>query len=146
MADAEGNPIMDEREIPPDNIVLPNGATRELGSHKGYGLSAVAQIFGGILSDGAFGPYEGGHMSHFVAAYSIEAFTDVQRFKESMDDFMKYLRETPPAMGHDRVYYAGLPEHEESIDRHERGIPLHHEVVEWFDSATNEFDLSPLER
>jgi hypothetical protein len=37
-------------------------------------------------------------------------------------------------------------EHEESIDRHERGIPLHNEVVEWFDSATDEFDLTPLER
>ncbi len=51
------------------------------------------------------------------------------------DEFLKYLRETPPAPGHDRVYYAGLPEHEESIDRHERGIPLHKEVVDWFDLA-----------
>jgi L-2-hydroxycarboxylate dehydrogenase (NAD+) len=146
MAAADGTPIMDEREVPEETIVLPNGATRELGSHKGYGLSAVAQILGGILSDGAFGPYEGGHMSHVVAAYSIEAFTDVNRFKKSMDDFLKYLRETPPAPGHDRVYYAGLPEHEESIDRHERGIPLHEEVVDWFDQATAEFGLPKLER
>jgi LDH2 family malate/lactate/ureidoglycolate dehydrogenase len=146
MAQADGTPIMDEREIPEETIVLPNGATRELGSHKGYGLSAIAQVFGGILSDGAFGPYESGHMSHVVAAYSIEAFTDLQRFKSSMDDFLKYLRETPPAPGHDRVYYAGLPEHEESIDRHERGIPLHEEVVDWFDQATAEFNLAPLER
>jgi LDH2 family malate/lactate/ureidoglycolate dehydrogenase len=146
MAETDGTPIMDERPVPEVTIVLPNGATRELGSHKGYGLSAVAQVFSGILSDGTFGAYEGGHMSHFVSAYSIEAFTDVKRFKSSMDDFLKYLRETPPAPGHDRVYYAGLPEHEESIDRHERGIPLHHEVVEWFDSATDELNLAPLER
>lgn len=146
ISDDKGTPIMDEREIPDYTWILPNGATRELGSHKGYGLSAVAQVFSGILSDGAFGAYDRGHMSHFVAAYSIEAFTDVARFKSSMDDFLKYLRETPPAPGHDRVYYAGLPEHEESIDRHERGIPLHKEVIEWFDQATAEFNLAPLER
>jgi LDH2 family malate/lactate/ureidoglycolate dehydrogenase len=146
MAESDGTPIMDEREVPDDAYVLPNGGTRELGSHKGYGLSAAAQIFAGILSDGAFGPNDGGHMSHFVAAYSVEAFADLHRFKSSMDDFMQYLADTPPAPGHDRVYYAGLMEHEESIDRHERGIPLHHEVVEWFDSATDEFDLTPLER
>jgi LDH2 family malate/lactate/ureidoglycolate dehydrogenase len=60
MAESDGTPIMDEREVPDDAFVLPNGGTRELGSHKGYSLSAVAQIFAGILSDGAFGPYEGG--------------------------------------------------------------------------------------
>ena len=146
MADKEGTPIMDERPVPEETILLPNGATRELGSHKGYGMSAVAQVFGGLLSHGTFGPYEGGHMSHFVAAYSIEAFTDVARFKSSMDDFLKYLRETPPAPGHDRVYYAGLPEHEESIDRHNRGIPLHKEVVDWFDKTTAEFNIPQLER
>ena len=146
IADDKGNPIMDEREIPDYTWILPNGATRELGSHKGYGMSAVAQVFGGILSDGVFGAYERGHMSHFVAAYSIEAFTDVARFKKSMDEFLKYLREPPPAPGHDRVFYAGLPEHEESIDRHERGIPLHREVIDWFDQTTAEFNMAPLER
>ena len=146
MADSNGTPIMDERPVPEETILLPNGATRELGSHKGYGLSAVAQILAGIMSDGTFGDYERGHMSHFVAAYSIEAFTSVKRFKSSMDDFMRYLRETPPAPGHDRVYYAGLPEHEESIDRHKRGIPLHKEVIDWFDQTTAEFGLASLER
>jgi LDH2 family malate/lactate/ureidoglycolate dehydrogenase len=146
IADDTGTPIMDERPVPDYTLILPNGGTRELGSHKGYGMSAVAQVFGGILSNGTFGAYEGGHMSHFVAAYSIEAFTDVDRFKKSMDDFLKYLRDTPTAPGHDRVYYAGLPEHEESIDRYERGIPLHKEVIDWFDQTTDEFNMARLER
>jgi LDH2 family malate/lactate/ureidoglycolate dehydrogenase len=146
ISDDKGTPIMDEREIPDYTWILPNGATRELGSHKGYGLSAVAQVFSGILSDGAFGAYDRGHMSHFVAAYSIEAFTDVSRFKKSMDEFLKYLRETPPAPGHDRVYYAGLPEHEETVIRERDGIPLHREVVEWFDSATRDLKIERLAR
>ncbi len=146
LAAADGSPIMSEEPLPEHTWMLPTGATREMGSHKGYGLSVVAQVFGGILSDGAFGSYGLGHMSHFVAAYKVDAFADVPRFKKSMDDFMKYLTDTPPAPGADRVYYAGLIEHEEAIDRAERGIPLHHEVVEWFDSISAELGTDPLAR
>ena len=146
MAAADGSPIMTEEKVPEHTWLLPTGATREMGSHKGYGLSVVAQVFGGILSTGAFGGYGMGHMSHFVAAYKVDAFTDVARFKKSMDDFMTFLTETPPMPGADRVYYAGLIEHEEAQDRAERGIPLHHEVTEWFDSITAELGTEPLVR
>ncbi|MDA0232527.1 MAG: Ldh family oxidoreductase [Chloroflexi bacterium] len=146
LAAADGSPIMTEVPVPEHTWLLPTGATREMGSHKGYGMSVVAQVFGGILSTGAFGAYGMGHMSHFVAAYKIDAFTDVTRFKSSMDDFLTYLTETPPAPGHERVYYAGLPEHEEAADRAARGIPLHKEVIEWFDSISAELNTEPLAR
>jgi len=146
MAAADGTPIMEEVQPPEHTWLLPVGATREMGSHKGYGLSAVAQVFTGILSTGAFGNYGQGHMSHFVAAYDIEAFTDTARFKRDMDAFLRFLRETPPAPGHDRVLYAGLPEYEEEQIRRAKGIPLHHEVVEWFDSIAAELSLEPLAR
>ncbi len=146
MAAEDGTPIMEETDMPEHTWMLPVGATRELGSHKGYGLGVIAQVFSGILSSGQFGSYGAGRMAGFVAAYSIDAFTDVDRFKQSMDDFLRYLRETPPAPGHDRVYYAGLPEHEEELIRMEQGIPLHREVIDWFDSITAEFGLEQLER
>lgn len=146
LAADDGTPIMDEAVPPEHTWLLPVGATREMGSHKGYGLGVVAQVFSGILSTGQFGPYGAGKMTHFVAAYSIDAFTDVDRFKKSMDEFLRYLRETRPAPGHDRVYYAGLPEHEESQRRTAEGIPLHREVTEWFDSITAELGVEPLKR
>ncbi len=146
LAAADGAPIMTEEVVPEHTWMLPTGATREMGSHKGYGLSVVAQVFGGILSTGAFGEYGMGRMSHFVAAYKIDAFTDVARFKSSMDDFMRYLADTPPAPGNDRVYYAGQIEHEEASERAENGIPLHREVVEWFDSISAELGTEKLVR
>ncbi|MBI2965982.1 MAG: Ldh family oxidoreductase [Chloroflexi bacterium] len=146
IADADGTPIMEERSLPEHTWMLPLGGTRELGSHKGYGLGVIAHVFSGILSTGAFGGYGYGHMSHFVAAYSIDAFTDVKKFKKDMDAFLRYLRETPPAPGHDRVYYAGLPEWEEEQHRRKDGIPLHKEVVQWFDSITSELSIAPLAR
>ena len=94
ITDTNGIPVMEEGPLPDEFNLLPLGATPELGSHKGYGLAAVSQILAGLLSNGAFGPYGMGHMSHCVAAYSIDAFTDVSRFKSDMDRFLRYLRET----------------------------------------------------
>lgn len=147
LADEEGTPIMSEGDVPDVTRLLPFGATREMGSHKGYGMAVIGQIFAGILSAGVFGVTNPpGNGTQFVAAYSIDAFTDTDRFKQSMDDFLTYLVETPPAPGHDRVYYAGLPEYEEAEKRTKEGIPLHREVVEWFDSSTEELGLEKLLR
>jgi LDH2 family malate/lactate/ureidoglycolate dehydrogenase len=147
VADENGTPIMSEGPLPEVTPLLPFGATREMGSHKGYGMSVIGQIFAGILSVGAFGiTNPPGNGTQFVAAYSIDAFTDTDRFKQSMDDFLTFLAETPPAPGHDRVFYAGLPEHEEAQKRTKDGIPLHREVVTWFDSCTAELGLEPLVR
>lgn len=147
MAEENGTPIMDERPVPEGVRLLPWGSTRELGSHKGYGMAVIGQVFSGILSAGLFGiTNPPGNGSQFVAAYSIDAFRDIADFKNSMDEFLTFLTETPPAPGHDRVYYAGLPEHEETQIRLRDGIPLHREVTEWFDSATDDLGLDPLIR
>jgi LDH2 family malate/lactate/ureidoglycolate dehydrogenase len=147
MADEEGTPIMEEQEVPDGVRLLPWGSTRELGSHKGYGMAVIGQVFSGILSAGLFGiSIPPGNGSQFVAAFSIDAFRDVAEFKGSMDEFLTYLVDTPPAKGHDRVYYAGLPEHEETEIRERDGIPLHREVIEWFDSETNRLGLDSIGR
>jgi len=82
-----------------------------------------------------------GNNNHFVAAYDIEAFIDLQEFKDGMDEYLRSLRDLKPAPGHERVYYAGLPEHEEEAKRREHGIPLHPEVIDWFRSACSELGV-----
>ena len=147
VTDMEGTPIMDEGPLPDQYRVLPVGSTRESGSHKGYGLACVVEILCGILSGGgyAFMPERlantYGHYHHMVAAYSIDAFTDVDYFKELMDDWMQGLRDTPTAPGHERVLVPGDPEHETSIERSENGIPLHPEVIEWFKDISKEMEV-----
>ena len=115
MATEDGTPIMEEQDVPAETRLLPWGSTRALGSHKGYGMAVIGQVFSGILSAGLFGVSNPpGNGSQFVAAFSIDAFRDVSEFKRSMDEFLTYLVDTPSAPGHDRVFYAGLPEHEET--------------------------------
>ena len=142
LGDEYGNPIMEPIDAPADYRLLPLGSTREGGSHKGYGLACVVDILTGILSGTAYGMVPGRpNFSHFVGAYSIEAFTEVGRFKELMDDFLRTLKSTPPAPGHERVLVAGQPEWEAEQERLANGIPLHKEVIQWFQDMCNEMDI-----
>ena len=141
IAEPDGTPIMDERPIPDEYMILPLGGTREIGSHKGYSLAVMIEVLCGVLSGGGAGPHRRGGASHHFLAYKIDAFTDVDGFKDDLDAYMKTLRESTPAPGHDRVMYAGLPEHEEEIERLRHGIPYHPEVIEWFRGITAEFEL-----
>ncbi len=143
LGDEQGSPFMEPIDPPTPYYLLPLGSTRESGSHKGYGLACVVDILSGILSGTAYGMVPGRpNFSHFVGAYSIEAFTEVDRFKELMDDFLRTLRETPPAPGHERVFYPGLPEWEAERDRRANGIPLHKEVVQWFRDISSELGIA----
>lgn len=142
VADPDGTPIMDPVLVPDDFLPLPLGSTREMGSHKGYGLAAMVEILCGILSGAGFAARNGrGPFQHMVAAYSIDAFIDVPEFKETMDDFLRTLKATPPAPGHERVLVPGQPEAEEEIERRAKGIPLHNEVVESLRGLCAEFSV-----
>jgi LDH2 family malate/lactate/ureidoglycolate dehydrogenase len=151
ITDENGNPIMVETALDikddPDEVSnllqTPVGATREMGSHKGYSLGMVVDILGSILNGSLAGPLRTikQHQNHFVAAYSIEAFIDTQTFKKMMDEYLQALEDLPPVEGQERVLYAGLVEEETAIERNKQGIPLHPEVINWFESICSELEL-----
>ena len=70
----------------------------------------------------------------------------VRMYTSNMDQMLKTLRETKPAPGHDRVLYPGLSESEDEQERRANGIPLHQEVVEWFDDLTGKLLVPRLVR
>jgi L-2-hydroxycarboxylate dehydrogenase (NAD+) len=143
IADATGAPIMTETDPPAPgmNRLLPLGSTREMGSHKGYGLACVVEILSSILSGGGYGRVGRFTFNHCVTAYSIEAFMDAAEFKRTMDEWLQLLKCTKPAPGHERVLYPGLPEAEAEVERRAKGIPLHPEVIAWFRSACKELSI-----
>jgi len=144
IADENGVPIMKEVPVPSGKYYkLLLGSTREMGSHKGYGLNMMVETLAGFLNFPFTDSPSGGH---FFAAFNIAAFTDVDKFKTDMDRRLKTLRETRPAPGHDRVFYPGLPEFETELERRANGIPLHLEVVEWFDRICEELGVEKLQR
>jgi LDH2 family malate/lactate/ureidoglycolate dehydrogenase len=126
-------------------LQAPLGGTREQGSHKGYGLALMGEVLATLLSGTLptmLDP-KSGSKNHF-AAYSIEAFTDVEQFKDTMDEMLRTLRTATPAPGQERVLYPGLSEHEEVEIRRANGIPLHKEVIQWFAGVTSELGIAPL--
>jgi LDH2 family malate/lactate/ureidoglycolate dehydrogenase len=147
VTDKEGTPIMEEKPVfdRDEYFQAPLGGTREQGSHKGYGLALMAEVLSTVLS-GALPTMlvpGSGSKNHF-AAYDIEAFTDLEQFKDTMDQMLGALRTAKPAPGHERVLYPGLSEAEELWNRRANGIPLHREVVQWFAECTGELGIPSL--
>lgn len=148
VADQQGRPLLQETLVLDRNqfSLLPLGSTREHGSHKGYGLSMMTEVLATLLS-GALPimlDRQSGAKGHF-AAYDIAAFTDVPVFKQHLDQMLKHLRTAKPSPDHDRVLYPGLLEHEKLQERRASGIPLHREVITWFNGITEELDIAPLQ-
>ena len=143
LATEDGTPIMEElTSVPEKYHMLPLGATRELGSHKGYGLSCMVDIMAGVLTGFGYGAVPGRpNFGHYVAAYSIAGFDDPEHFKQNMDEWLHMMKSTKPAPGHERVMVAGQPEAEMEVIRRRDGIPLHPEVVEWIKDTCGELSV-----
>jgi L-2-hydroxycarboxylate dehydrogenase (NAD+) len=142
LATMDGTVIGESGPLPEEYQLLPFAGTRELGSHKGYGLAMVIDIMCSVLAGAMPAGFSGrGPGNHFVAAYSIDAFTDVDEFKDRMDWYLREMEATPPAPGYDRVMTPGQEEAEMEVERGAKGIPFHPEVVNWLESICKEMEI-----
>ena len=142
LASDDGTPIMEEVPVPETYHLLPVGATRELGSHKGYGLACVVDILAGVLTGFGYGAVPGRpNFGHYVAAYNVAGFDDPDHFKDEMDGWLQMMKSTRPAPGHDRVLVAGQPEAEMEAVRRQEGIPLHPDVVQFIRDTCAELSV-----
>lgn len=137
LSEDDGTPIMHSIPAPSTySRLLPLGSLPDLASHKGYGLACAVDILTSVLGGLTFGAkLDSGSFSHCVAAINIQAFSNLDDFKRTMDDFVRMLKETPPAAGQERVLVPGQLEWETEQERRSKGIPLHPEFVDWLDQA-----------
>lgn len=115
--------------------LMPLGGEGELFSgYKGYGLAVLVDILTGVLSGGSFGrdvkdgPVATARVCHFFMALDIGKFRNLNAFKEDISTLLRKLKEMPKAKGQERVYYAGLKEHEREKKSKKEGITLELEV------------------
>ena len=97
---------MEEKEVPEGYLHLPVGGTREIGSHKGFGLAMMIELLTSTLSGGSAGPDRRAEQAHHFLAYRVDAFTDLDQFKDDVDVYLKRLRTSKTAPGEAQVYYA----------------------------------------
>lgn len=137
---ADGVPIMQEAPVPDPFMMLPLGGTREIGSHKGFGLMMMVEVLTTLLGGTGGGPFRRANSGHYFMAYDIAAFTDLDGFKADMDEYLDRLLACKPAPGESRVVYPGIPEHEAELERQKNGIPYHPEVIAWFKETCASLD------
>jgi L-2-hydroxycarboxylate dehydrogenase (NAD+) len=133
-----GGPSTNPHELKAGGALLPLGGDREHGSHKGYALGAIVDIFSAILSGANYGPWvppfpayvplpeeqPGKGIGHFFGAMRIDAFRPADDFKNHMDKWIKRFRSAKTVEGQQKVLIPGDPEREMEQERIKNGIPL----------------------
>lgn len=103
------------------------GFSEATGSHKGYGLAMIVEIFTGLFSGGALSPEisDGKHAgtSHSFIAIDPAIFGDTQTMFARFDDFLNQLRAQPAVAGK-QVYVHGDKEAAAYADRKANGLVI----------------------
>jgi len=155
--DKKGNISTNPHELKAGGALLPLGGDREHGSHKGYALAAIVDIFSGVLSGANYGPWvppfpsyvpipenmPGKGIGHFFGALRIDAFRKSDEFKKDMDQWLKRFRHAKPAKDFHQVMVPGDPERIMEFHRMKNGIPLMHAVVEDLQYLAERFKIAP---
>lgn len=135
--DKVGNTSINPDELKSGGALLPLGSDREHGSHKGYCLGSIVDIFSAVLSGANYGPWVppfvafleppsdpvGEGIGHFLGAMRVDAFRPADEFKANMDNWINRFRNATPVEGKE-VLIPGDPERLLEAIRLKEGIPL----------------------
>ena len=136
--DKNGMPTDDPAILKSGGSMLTLGGDYEHGSHKGFCMSAVVDIFSAVFSGANFGPFVppsvaylpvldtkvGEGTGHFFGALRIDAFQEAEAFKNNMDKWIETFRNAKPAAGRERVIIPGDPEREKEAKIRAEGVAV----------------------
>jgi LDH2 family malate/lactate/ureidoglycolate dehydrogenase len=136
--DFDGAATNNPHALKDGGALLPLGGDRDHGSHKGYALGSIVDIFSGVLSGANFGPWvppfpayvpmpenqPGQGIGHFFGAMRIDAFRDGKEFKRDMDLWIRRFKDAEPINTDQPVLIPGEPERLMHEIRIKEGIPL----------------------
>lgn len=156
--DALGNPTDDPSTVERGGAILPLGGSPERGSHKGFCISALVDIFSSFFSGASFAtfvPPEVAHLpmlvsavgqgvGHFFGAMRIDAFRAAAEFKGAVDEWIDTFRNAKGIDGSSGVL---IPDEKQRIElavRSKSGIPLSDEVIKSVNRVAASLDCPPL--
>jgi LDH2 family malate/lactate/ureidoglycolate dehydrogenase len=129
--DEQGRPLTDPARAIALRLITPLGGTRELGSHKGYGLAAMVEILSAILPGALATPVRvraspAGlfDIGHFFLAIDPGCFREKGAFEADLDAMIDVLHAARRADPGQPVLVAGDPEIAEIEARTRQGIPV----------------------
>ena len=153
--DKNGKSTNNAHILKEQGALLPLGSDREHGSHKGYALGSIVDIFSGVLSGASFGPWAppfpayiplpanmpGEGLGHFFGAIRIDAFQSAEDFKTKMDLWIERFRSTTPIHQNQPVLIPGDPERIMELERKFKGIPVDDEVLNSLHQLSKKFNV-----
>ncbi|MDI9320648.1 MAG: Ldh family oxidoreductase [Phycisphaerales bacterium] len=154
--DKDGHISTNQHEVKNGGALLPLGGTREQGSHKGYALGSIVDIFSAVLSGANYGPWvppfvsflpladdmPGKGIGHFFGAMRIDAFRPAADFKANMDQWIARFRAAKTVEGQEQVLIPGDPERLMVQERMQRGIPLIDAVVKDIQELSGQLNVT----
>lgn len=153
--DANGNPSDDPSILKRGGAMVPLGSDYEHGSHKGYCISAIVDIFSGVLSGANFGPFippsvafleadkeqVGKGTGHFFGAIRIDAFQPADIFKNRMDKWIETFRNAQNIPGNPKVMIPGDPERFAEERNKKEGIKIMPEIEKALKEMAKEMNI-----
>ncbi|NIM97212.1 MAG: hypothetical protein GTO24_03715 [candidate division Zixibacteria bacterium] len=110
------------------------GSLAPMGEHKGYGLALAHEILTAVLTGGKWtrnikSLYEEDKTGvqgtcHSFMALDLDCFIGKKDFKESMDAYIKSIKESEKAKNATEILMPGEPEYRTESKRLKEGIPL----------------------
>lgn len=146
MVGRDGKPLTDPQRQN-EGFLLP------IGGPKGYGLALVIGLLAGVLNGAYFtsdvvdftadtgSPTNTGQ---FIAAISVDAFMDVEAFKQEVDTHLRRLKTSETLPGFDQVRIPGDRRDGVYRERRELGIPLHPNLVQALSAIAEELNIDGL--
>lgn len=124
--DAQGQPTTDTRAYygPPPGAMLPLGFPGA--GHKGFGLAVMVDILAGALSGAGCSqanPERSGN-ALFIAVIDIAAFTPLERYFRESEQFIDWIKSSPPAAGFEEVLLPGEQAWRVAQQRQQQGIAV----------------------
>lgn len=121
LVDRQGNPTVEPADL------YDGGAILTAGDHKGYALSLLVEVVGGILSGAEtpiFPNYKYMHNGVFVLVLKPSFFRPEAEYRASVDFLFTKVQEALPAHGMKGVILPGEPELRTKHLREREGIPI----------------------
>jgi len=151
----DGQPSTDAHELKKGGAMLPLGGDIEHGSHKGYMLGSIVDIFSGVLSGANYGPWvppfpaylpmpenmPGQGIGHFFGAMRIDAFNTSTDFKNNMDQWIQRFKTAIPVNPNQPVIIPGEPERAMEIQKMKNGLTIMQAVVDDLQQLASSFNL-----
>ncbi len=148
MMDRQGRPLTDPKRAS-EGFLLP------IGGYKGYGLALVMGLLAGNLNGAAMGrdvvdfnndDTSETNTGHTIVAINIEAFQDLQEFRQGMDTLIRDIRNSQRLPGVDRIRLPGEGTHVTRADNERNGIPMPPALLAALDQLAGELKIGKLVR